>query len=63
MKYDPDRSTRPRDTVDLDGCALIASAPPVPDHELAYVVLAGGLEGVAARQRIEEYARVLSGRH
>lgn len=60
MKHDPDRS-RPRDALDLDGCAIDKSVRPVPDHELAYVALAGGLEGVAARQRIEEYARVLGG--
>lgn len=61
MHYDPDRSTRPRDDVELDGCACDMSVDPVPDAELPYVVLAGGLDGVAARQRIEEYGRVLGG--
>lgn len=50
-----------RDDVELDGCAIDMSVHPVPDAELPYVVLAGELEGVAARQRIEEYSRVLGG--
>ncbi len=44
----------------LEGCTVQLGLSDVPDDELPYVALAGGLEGEAAELRVDEYGALFA---